>query len=88
MVVLQGMHLALIGVVIGVAAALALTRLMADLIFEVKTWDPVLFISVATLLSVVSWFAASIPARRAFRVDPIMALRYEITHGFSNHNEP
>jgi len=77
MVVLQGMRLALIGVVIGVAAALALTRLMADLIFGVKTWDPLLFISVATLLSVVSWFAAYIPARRAFRVDPIVALRYE-----------
>lgn len=77
MVVLQGMRLASIGVVIGVAAALALTRLMADLIFGVKTWDPLVFISVAILLSAVSWFATYIPARRASRVDPMVALRYE-----------
>ncbi len=77
MVVLQGMRLAAIGVVIGVAAALGLTRFMAGLIYGVKTWDPIVFISVATLLSMVSWFATYIPARRASRVDPMVSLRYE-----------
>jgi putative ABC transport system permease protein len=77
MVVLQGMRLAAIGVVIGVAAALGLTRFMAGLIYGVKTWDPIVFISVAALLSTVSWFATYIPARRASRVDPTVSLRYE-----------
>jgi len=77
MVVLQGMRLAAIGVVIGVAAALGLTRFMAGLIYGVKIWDPIVFISVAALLSMVSWFATYIPARRASRVDPMVSLRYE-----------
>jgi putative ABC transport system permease protein len=77
MVVLQGMRLAAIGVVIGIVAALALTRFMASLIYGVKTWDPVVFVSIAALLSAVSWFATYIPARRASRVDPMVSLRYE-----------
>jgi putative ABC transport system permease protein len=77
MVVAQGMRLAAFGVVVGVGAALALTRLMAGLIYGVKPWDPAVFISVAIVLSVVSWFATYIPARRASRVDPIVCLRYE-----------
>ena len=77
MVVLQGMRFAAIGVVIGVAAALGLTRFMAGLIYGVKTWDPIVFISIAALLSMVSWFATYIPARRASRVDPMVSLRYE-----------
>ena len=77
MVVLQGMRLAGIGVVIGIAAALGLTRFMAGMIYGVKTWDPVVFVSVAALLSGVSWFATYIPARRASRVDPMVSLRYE-----------
>jgi putative ABC transport system permease protein len=77
MVVFQGMRLAAIGVVIGVAAALGLTRFMAGLIYGVKTWDPIVFVSVAALLSTVSWFATYIPARRASRVDPMVSLRYE-----------
>jgi putative ABC transport system permease protein len=77
MVVIQGMWLAGIGVIIGVGAALGLSRLMTDLIFGVKTRDPIVFISVAVLLSGVSWFATYIPARRASRVDPMVALRYE-----------
>jgi putative ABC transport system permease protein len=77
MVVAQGMRLAAFGVVVGVGAALALTRLMAGLIYGVKTWDPAVFISVAIVLSAVSWFATYIPARRASRVDPIVCLRYE-----------
>jgi putative ABC transport system permease protein len=77
MVVFQGMWLAAIGVVIGVAAALGLTRFMAGLIYGVKTWDPAIFVTVAVLLSVVSWFATYIPARRASRVNPVVSLRYE-----------
>jgi predicted permease len=77
MVVSQGMWLAAIGVVIGVAAALGLTRFMAGLIYGVKTWDPAVFASVAVLLSAVSWFATYIPARRASQVDPMVSLRYE-----------
>ncbi|MGA8023257.1 MAG: ABC transporter permease [Candidatus Acidiferrales bacterium] len=77
MVVSQGMRLAAIGVVIGVAAALGLTRFMAGLIYGVKTWDPIVFVTVAVLLSAVAWFATYIPARRASRVDPMVSLRYE-----------
>jgi ABC-type antimicrobial peptide transport system permease subunit len=77
MVVLQGMKLAAVGVVIGVGAALGLTRFMADLIYGVKTWDPVVFVTVAVLLSAVAWLATYIPARRASRVDPMVSLRYE-----------
>ena len=77
MVVFHGMKLALIGVVIGAVAGLGLTRFLAGLIYGVKTWDPIAFVSVATLLSFVSWLATYIPARRASRVDPIECLRYE-----------
>ena len=77
MVVCQGMRLAVIGVAIGVVAALALTRFMARLIYQVETWDPTVFTAVAVLLSALDWLAAYIPARRASRVEPVIALRYE-----------
>ena len=72
---LWGRWLASASVILGVGAALA--RLMTDLIYGVKTRDPIVFVSVAVLLSAVSWFATYIPARRASRVDPIVALRHE-----------
>ncbi|MGD0957210.1 MAG: ABC transporter permease [Candidatus Acidiferrales bacterium] len=77
MVVLQGMLLAAIGLVVGIAGGLTLTRLMRSLLFEVKPWDPFVFVSTAVLLSVVALFACYVPALRASRVDPLEALRYE-----------
>ena len=77
MIVLQGMKLALFGVFLGVAAAFGLARLMANMIYGVKTWDPVVFVTVTILLSAVALFATYVPARRAARVSPIVALRYE-----------
>ena len=77
MIVVQGMRLALIGVFLGVAASLALTRLMASLLYGVKPWDPVVIVSVAVLLGAVALLATYFPARRASRVDPMIALRYE-----------
>jgi putative ABC transport system permease protein len=67
----------LLGIAIGIAGALALTRLMAKLLFAVKPTDPGTFVIVAILLAMVALAACFIPARRAMRVDPISVLRYE-----------
>ncbi|HEY6444399.1 MAG TPA: ABC transporter permease [Candidatus Acidoferrales bacterium] len=77
MVILHGMILAGIGVLIGVGGGLALTRVMRSLLFGVKPWDPVMFLGTAILLGVIALVACWIPARRATRVDPMVALRYE-----------
>jgi putative ABC transport system permease protein len=63
-------------IVLGVAAALGLTRLMAHLIFGVKTWDPIVFVSVTVLLGAVALIATYMPARKASRMEPLIALRY------------
>jgi putative ABC transport system permease protein len=73
----QGALLALLGVAIGVAAALLLTRLMASQLFGVSPHDPLTFAAVAILLMIVSIAACYVPARRAMRVDPVVALRCE-----------
>jgi putative ABC transport system permease protein len=77
MVVLQGMLVTLIGLIVGTGGGLALTRLMRSLLFEVKPWDPLVFVSTAVLLAVVALLACYVPAVRASRVDPLIALRYE-----------
>jgi predicted permease len=73
----QGLKITLIGVAIGLAAAFGFTRLITTLIYGVGTTDPLTFASVAILLSGVALFACYLPARRAMRVNPIVALRYE-----------
>jgi putative ABC transport system permease protein len=73
----EAARMAALGVVIGIGASLAISRLMSTLLFGISNTDPLTFAGVAVLLSVVALFASYIPARRAMRVDPLVALRYE-----------
>jgi putative ABC transport system permease protein len=77
MVVGEGAKMATIGIAFGLVAALGLTRLMAKVLFGVSAHDPLTFVGVAALLGFVTVAACYIPARRATKVDPMVALRYE-----------
>ena len=77
LVIGHGARMALLGVALGIVAALGLTRLMANQLFGVSAHDPLTFAGVAILLIIVAVAACYIPARRAMRVDPIVALRHE-----------
>jgi putative ABC transport system permease protein len=73
----QATRMTLVGVAIGIAGAVVATQLMASLLFQVSATDPVTFVVVAGLLTLVALAASLLPAWRAMRVDPVVALRYE-----------
>jgi len=77
MILAQTIKLTVLGVAIGLAGAFVVSRFLSSLLFGVGTHDPVTFLAVALLLILVAVVAAYLPARRAMRVDPIVALRYE-----------
>jgi len=77
LVVWQGMRLALMGIVCGIAASFGLTRLLSTFLFGVKPWDPAVFVSAPLILAVVALLAVWLPAARASNVDPMQALRTE-----------
>jgi putative ABC transport system permease protein len=77
MVVGQAMLMVIVGIVIGLVGAFAITRVMTSLLYGVSATDPLTFGGVSVLLGAIALFACLIPARRATRVDPMVALRYE-----------
>jgi ABC-type antimicrobial peptide transport system permease subunit len=77
LVLRQGLRLAGIGIVLGVLGAVGLTRVLVNMLFEIKPTDPLTFVGVSLVLFVVSLLASWLPAHRAAKVDPMEALRYE-----------
>jgi ABC-type antimicrobial peptide transport system permease subunit len=77
MVVTQGMTFAIAGVVVGTGASFWLARFIASFLFGVRAWDPIVFVTIPVLLTLIALAAVWLPARRATRVDPVVALRYE-----------
>ena len=77
LVITQGLTLTLIGVVIGLAGAYAVTRAMAQLLYGITSTDPLTFVGISLLLGAVAMLACYVPTRKAIRVDPMVALRHE-----------
>jgi putative ABC transport system permease protein len=77
LIVGSGMGLALVGLLVGIPAALAVTRLMRGVLANVPSTDPVTYVAVVAIVGVVAFLASYLPARRATRVDPLVALRTE-----------
>jgi putative ABC transport system permease protein len=77
LVVWQGMRLAIVGVILGIGAAFGLTRFIASFLFGVKSWDPLVFVTVPVILTAVALVAVWLPATRASKLDPMQALRVE-----------
>ena len=75
LIIMRGINLTLVGAITGVAGGLALTRLVSSLLYGVKPTDLVTYVAAATILAAVALFASYIPARRATKVDPMVALR-------------
>jgi ABC-type antimicrobial peptide transport system permease subunit len=77
LVVKEALRLTVLGVILGLAGAFAATRILRSLLFEVTPTDPATFICLSLLLTLVALLASYIPARRATKVDPLLALRWE-----------